>query len=82
MDTSEKGDKPKVIATIDVNVHWPKIEKRTWLEETLNDHFHCVLCGTDLAFKHKSDFVTQVVTEDAHCPNCNIRNRQSVHSLQ
>lgn len=80
MDTSDKG--PKVIASIDVNVHWPKIERGVWLEECLQDHLSCVLCGTDLEFKRKTDFVGQTVTEDAHCPRCNIRNRQSTHRLQ
>jgi hypothetical protein len=82
MDTSNKGEKPKVIATIDVNVHWPKIQKRDWLEESIQDHTQCVLCGTDLQFAHKTDFVEQTVSEDAHCPQCNIRNRQSAHRLQ
>jgi hypothetical protein len=82
MDTSNKGEKPKIVATIDVNVHWPKIEKRDWLEENLQDHLQCVLCGTDLVFKHKTDFAVQVVSEDAHCPHCNIRNRQTTHGLQ
>jgi len=82
MDTSNKDEKPKIVASIDVNVHWPKIEKNTWLEESIQDHFQCVLCGTELEFKHKTDFVTQIVCEDAHCPNCKIRNRQSTHSLQ
>ena len=82
MDTSNKDEKPKVVASIDVNVHWPKIDKRAWLEESLQDHLQCVLCGTDLQFQHKSDFILQTVTEDAHCPHCNIRNRQSNHILQ
>ncbi len=82
MDASNKDQKPKVVTTIDVNIHWPKIEKRDWLEETLADHFECVLCGTELQFKHATDFVTQIVTENAHCPQCNVRNRQHTYSLQ
>jgi hypothetical protein len=82
MDTDNKDTKPKVVATIDVNVHWPKIEKRAWLDEELQDHFQCILCGTDLEFKHKADFVTGIVVEDASCPHCKVRNRQSKHSLQ
>ena len=79
MDTPNK---PKTIATIDVNVHWPKIEKKDWMAETLSDHFHCVLCGSELVFKHATDFVEQTVAEEAHCPGCKIRNRQSAHRLQ
>jgi hypothetical protein len=79
MDTPNK---PKTIATIDVNIQWPTPAKRDWLEETLQDHLQCVLCGTDLEFSHKADFITQTVVEDAHCPGCKVRNRQSSHSLQ
>lgn len=79
MDTS---DKPKTIATIDVNLHWPKIEKKDWMAETLSDHFHCVLCGSELVFKHATDFVEQLVAEEAHCPGCKVRNRTSAHRLQ
>ena len=80
MDTSDKD--PKVIATIDVNLCPPKVDKKAWLDESLDDHFHCVLCGSDLKFKHQTDFASGVVTEEAHCPACRVRNRQSTHSLQ
>ena len=82
MDTSDKSDKPKVVATLDVNLHWPEINKRDWLEETIDNHLHCILCGTDLHFVHATNFVDQVVTEDADCPHCKIRTRQSAHRLQ
>lgn len=80
MDTSSKG--PKTIATIDVNLHWPKIEKRDWVDESIMNHLNCVLCGENMEFTHKTDFINGVVTEDAHCPFCKVRNRQSSHSLQ
>jgi hypothetical protein len=79
MDTTNK---PKTIATIDVNVHMPKVGKKEWLQESLEDHFHCVLCGSELEFQHKTDFILQTVTEDAHCPACHVRNRQTAHILQ
>ena len=82
MDTSNKGEKPKVVATIDVNLRWPKIESRDWREEILDEQFHCVLCGSDLKFKHETDFANQAVTEEAHCTSCNVRNRRSSHRLQ
>ena len=80
MDTSD--NKPKTIATLDVNLVIPKISKRDWMEEVLNDHLQCVLCGSALSFKHKTDFIEQTVTEDAHCPSCQVRNRQTAHRLQ
>lgn len=80
MDASEKNNS-KTIATIDVNLI-PSVDKRTWIEESVNEHFHCVLCGSELDIHHKTDFITQEVQEEAHCPSCNIRNRQSAYSLQ
>lgn len=81
MDASDKSN-PKTIATIDVNLHIPAVDKKTWLEESIDDHLNCVLCGGHLEFAHKTDFISGVVTEDAHCPTCGVRNRQSAHSLQ
>lgn len=80
MDTSD--NKPKTVATLDVNLVVPKVSKRDWMEETLHDHFQCVLCGSSLHFKHKTNFIEQTVTEDAHCPSCQVRNRQTAHRLQ
>ena len=83
MDTSNKNDKPKTVATIDVNVQWPpKMSSKAWLEESIDDHLQCVLCGTHLTFKHKTDFIAGVVKEEAHCSSCNVRNRQSDYILQ
>lgn len=83
MDTSNKNDKAaKTIATIDVNLTIPKIDKKAWREEALDDHFQCVLCGTHLVFKHKTDFIAQSVVEEAHCEQCGVRNRHSTFSLQ
>ncbi|MBX3023264.1 MAG: hypothetical protein KF799_16440 [Bdellovibrionales bacterium] len=80
MDTSD--NKPKTIATIDINLVVPKISKNEWMQESLQDHLQCVLCGTALEFKHKTDFIAQTVSEDAHCPSCQVRNRQTSHRLQ
>jgi hypothetical protein len=78
-----KNEKPKVVATIDVNVQWPpKVSKKAWLEESVDDHLQCVLCGTQLTFKHKTDFLANTVHEEAHCASCGVRNRQSTYSLQ
>lgn len=79
MDNQEK---PKTIASIDVKIHVPKVTAKDWILESLEEHLNCVLCGTPLAFKHKTDFVAQTVTEDAHCPHCRVRNRQTAHGLQ
>ncbi len=80
MDASNKG--PKTIATIDVNVRWPKVENTTWRDESIADLTQCLLCGAELAFTHKTQFNTQKVVEEAHCPHCKVRNRTSTHGLQ
>ena len=59
-----------------------KVTKKEWLQESLEDHLQCVLCGTPLEFKHKTDFIGGVVHEEATCPACRIKNRQSAHRLQ
>jgi len=83
MDTSNKSDKPKIVTSIDLNIQWPpKVSSKAWLEESVDDHLSCVLCGTALTFKHKTDFITNQVDEEAHCNACGVRNRQSVYNLQ
>ncbi len=81
MDTSDKNTKTKTTSNLEVNLV-PKIEKRAWREETLADHFHCILCGSPLHFRHKTDFIKQTVAEIAHCPSCGVKNRDGLHSLQ
>lgn len=78
MDT--KDNKTKVVTSIDLNIQWPS--RKQWLEESIDDHLNCVLCGGPLKFQHKTDFTSGKVTEDAHCPSCQVRNRQSNYRLQ
>lgn len=79
MDT--KDQKPKVVATIDVNII-PPVESKRWIEESIEEHLQCVLCGGELNFKHKTDFLAQTVSEDASCSCCGVRTRQTSHRLQ
>lgn len=80
MDASNKNEKPKTVATIEVNLH--SVSHKDWLNESIEDHLNCVLCGEVLRFKHKTDFIEQSVHEDAQCPSCGVRTRQSTHRLQ
>ena len=79
MDTNEK---PKTIATIDVNLTVPKVSKEEWIDESIHEHLNCILCGTELSLSHHTDFVNQTVSEEAHCKGCKVRNRQSSYRLQ
>jgi hypothetical protein len=80
MDNSNNDNKSKVVTSIDINIQWPS--RKAWLDESIDDHLNCILCGGALQFAHKTDFITGVVTEDAHCPSCKIRNRQASYGLQ
>lgn len=80
MDASEKS--PKTIATIDVNVHWSEVAKLDWTQEAVHDHLHCILCGTELNFSHKHNYMQLTVAEEASCPHCKIKTRESLHALQ
>ena len=48
----------------------------------IEDQNFCCLCGTKLAFKHKVDFLTLKVQEEADCPSCRIRMKNKEHVLQ
>lgn len=79
---NRKKDSGNVIAQIDVNVKMPVLSARDWMSESIDEHLNCVLCGTSLEFYHKVDHIEQKVQEEAHCPHCNVRNREAAHSLQ
>lgn len=81
MDT-KNDTKAKVVTSIDINLQWPEVSKRTWIEESVEEHFQCVLCGGKLEFRHKTNFVEQAVKEEAHCPQCGVRNRVTDYQLQ
>ncbi|MGE4130379.1 MAG: hypothetical protein AB7F86_02005 [Bdellovibrionales bacterium] len=82
MDTSNKNEKPKVVTTLDINLPMPSMKSREWIDESVDEHLHCVLCGGDLKFSHKTDFVEQTVVEHAVCPICQVKTRESVYGLQ
>ncbi|MBC7421602.1 MAG: hypothetical protein H7328_12815 [Bdellovibrio sp.] len=42
---------------------------------------NCVLCNTALELKFEN-LGLGVVKEEAHCPQCEIRTRAKIHSLQ
>lgn len=82
MDSSEKSTKPETIATIDVNLNWSEVSKLDWNQEAIYDHLHCCLCGTELNFSHKANYMQMTVSEEASCPHCKIKTRESFHSVQ
>ncbi len=79
---SDKTNAPQTVATIDVNIKWPDFSQMKWNEEAVYDHLHCCLCGSELKFAHKTNYTNNFVTEEAACPSCKIKTRESSHSLQ
>jgi hypothetical protein len=60
-----------------------KIEvKFNHIERILLEHNTCCLCGSELNFSHKTDFMTLQVQEQAHCPSCRVRTRSQTYTLQ
>jgi len=82
MDSSEKTNKSQTVATIDVNLRYPDFSEMNWNEEALYDHLHCCLCGSELKFVHKTNRLQNFVTEEAACPSCKIKTRESSHNIQ
>lgn len=50
-------------------------------QEFVQNHSQCVLCGTVLELQHVVDSVSAQIKEEAHCPECEIRTRAKIHSL-
>lgn len=46
------------------------------------DQNQCCLCGSKLVFKHKIDYLSLQVREDADCPTCCVRLKTKSHGLQ
>jgi hypothetical protein len=47
-----------------------------------DDYLKCALCGQDLQFTHKIDYMTLKVKEEAQCPCCNIKLKVRDYSIQ
>lgn len=42
---------------------------------------NCVLCGTVLELRHVADKSSGNIKEEAHCPQCEVRTRAKIHTL-
>ncbi len=50
-------------------------------ERVLEEFNHCCLCGKQLNFLHKVDYLELKVKEDARCPSCQVQLRVKEHTL-
>jgi hypothetical protein len=51
-------------------------------QEAIAQYTHCALCKGYLHFTHLTDFVKNLTQEIAKCPECGIRARKLLYSLQ
>ncbi|HVK61572.1 MAG TPA: hypothetical protein VM432_08485 [Bdellovibrionales bacterium] len=51
-------------------------------EIVLMDENTCCLCGTELKFEHKIDYMILSVKEEASCPACRIKMKSKEFVLQ
>jgi nitrate/TMAO reductase-like tetraheme cytochrome c subunit len=51
-------------------------------EAIIEDHNFCCLCGTRLDFRHKVDYETLTVNEEAQCPSCRVPHKPREYVLQ
>lgn len=42
---------------------------------------NCILCGTVLELRHTPDQFTSSIKEEAHCPECEVRTRAKIHTI-
>lgn len=50
-------------------------------QDFIQQHCHCILCGSVLEFQHMVDGVDNQIKEEARCPECQIRTRSKIHPL-
>lgn len=60
--------------------YFEKIEN-TIQSEFVQSHNHCILCHSTLELRHIQIEDGQAVKEEAHCPECDVRTRSKVYSL-
>jgi hypothetical protein len=49
--------------------------------EFVNAHNNCVLCGTVLELRHLPLADSPSIKEEAHCPECEMRTRAKIYTL-
>lgn len=57
-------------------------ETANQMEFAVEDHNTCCLCGSELKFQHRIDYLTLEVKEESHCPSCRIQMRSRDYVLQ
>ena len=51
-------------------------------QEFVNAHNNCILCGTVLELQHvRVPETPSSIKEEAHCPECELRTRAKIYTL-
>jgi len=50
--------------------------------EFIQAHNHCILCSSVLELRHVRGELESEIKEEAYCPQCDLRTRAKVHSVQ
>lgn len=50
-------------------------------QEFITAQSHCVLCGSELELKHVADSAVGQIKEEAYCPECELKTRAKIYSL-
>ncbi|GIL16755.1 MAG: hypothetical protein BroJett040_05060 [Oligoflexia bacterium] len=51
-------------------------------QEFLQAHNNCILCGSTLELQHIRTEEPHTIKEEAHCPECEMRTRAKIYTLQ
>lgn len=50
-------------------------------QEFVSAQNRCVLCNNPLELSHEPSEDKSTIKEEAHCPQCDLRNRRKVHAV-
>ncbi|MFZ4403445.1 MAG: hypothetical protein ACOYOK_05025 [Pseudobdellovibrionaceae bacterium] len=64
------------------NINYFENSKKLEHQEFIISETHCVLCGTSLELHYIQEKDSALIQEDAHCPNCNLKTRSHLHTVQ
>ncbi len=67
---------------MDKNKILSRYEHESLEKKFLDEEENCILCGEKLMFVHISNFIHNLIEEEASCTSCGIKNKKQQHSLQ
>lgn len=65
----------------DVNIQYFEKADTPKHREFINSQNNCILCNTVLEVLHVVDKATGSIKEEAHCPECGVRTRAKIYTV-